>query len=62
MKTCPRDQFVPGGKVAHPDVFVDSPLRLGNLGFNLSAPHIHASCLQALDLQAGHRYLPRCST
>jgi len=57
MKCCPRDQFVPGGQEEHPDVFADSPMRLGGLGFNVSAPHIHASCLEALDLQPGHRVL-----
>ena len=39
------------------EAFSDSPVRLHDLDFNVSAPHMHASCLEALQLQAGHRLL-----
>lgn len=55
MKLCPRDKFIPGGIGAHPDVFADCPLHVTGLNFNISAPHMHATCLQALDLEPGHK-------
>ena len=39
------------------EAFSDSPVRLHDLDFNVSAPHMHASCLEALQLQPGHRLL-----
>lgn len=39
------------------EAFSDSPVRLHDLDFNVSAPHMHASCLEALQLQPGHRFL-----
>ena len=56
MRACPRDQFVPEGDNGRAAAFADSPLAL-QLGFNMSAPHIHATCLEALDLQPGHAVL-----
>lgn len=55
MKLCPRDQFIPGGAREHPDIFADAPIHVSGYGFNISAPHMHATCLQALDLKPGHQ-------
>lgn len=53
MRMCPRNAFVPQ---AHADqAFVDAPIRLDDLDFNISAPHMHATCLEALQLQPGQR-------
>ena len=54
MRVCPRNAFVPQ---AHADqAFVDAPIRLDDLDFNISAPHMHATCLEALQLQLGQRW------
>lgn len=55
MKACPRDHFIP--EAHREEAFTDSPVRLEALDFNVSAPHMHASCLEALHLQPGHRLL-----
>ena len=53
MRMCPRNAFVPQ---AHADqAFMDAPIRLDDLDFNISAPHMHATCLEALQLQPGQR-------
>lgn len=55
MRACPRDHFI---TEAHQDeAFSDSPVRLDDLDFNVSAPHMHASCLEALQLQPGQHVL-----
>lgn len=54
MLGCPRDAFVPEGQ-RDEDAFVDAPLAMEGMGFNMSAPHMHATCLEALQLQPGHR-------
>ena len=55
MRVCPRNMFV---TEQHQDeAFSDAPVRLEALDFNVSAPHMHASCLEALQLQPGHRLL-----
>ena len=56
MQACPRDLFVPENDVGREGAFADSPLAL-QLGFNVSAPHMHATCMEALDLQPGHAVL-----
>ena len=53
MRACPRDAFV-GAAHAH-EALVDAPIRLVEHGFNVSAPHMHACCLEALKLEPGHR-------
>lgn len=55
MRVCARNLFVP--EQHQDEAFTDSPVRLEALDFNVSAPHMHASCLEALQLQPGHRLL-----
>lgn len=55
MRVCARNLFVP--EPHQDEAFQDSPIRLDQLDFNVSAPHMHASCLEALQLQPGHRLL-----
>eukprot|EP00193_Tetraselmis_chui_P018060 CAMPEP_0177780392 /NCGR_PEP_ID=MMETSP0491_2-20121128/17172_1 /TAXON_ID=63592 /ORGANISM="Tetraselmis chuii, Strain PLY429" /LENGTH=458 /DNA_ID=CAMNT_0019300147 /DNA_START=1307 /DNA_END=2680 /DNA_ORIENTATION=+ len=50
----PRASFVPG---AADEAYLDTPMRLAGLNFNVSAPHMHAMSLEALDLGAGQRVL-----
>ena len=59
MRACPRDAFVPE-RQRDEDAFLDAPLSLHGMGFNMSAPHMHAACLEALQLQPGHRQPPSC--
>lgn len=55
MQLCPRDHFVPP---AHRDeALIDAPIRVEAHDFNISAPHMHATCLEALALQPGHKFL-----
>ncbi|KAK9807068.1 hypothetical protein WJX72_012529 [[Myrmecia] bisecta] len=51
MKMCPRDAFVKEDQRAR--ALYDEPLRLDDLNFNISAPHMHAQCLEALNIQPG---------
>lgn len=37
--------------------YIDTPLRFAKMGFNISAPHMHAHCLEALDIKEGNRIL-----
>jgi len=55
MRMCPRNMFVP--EQHQDEAFTDSPIRLEELDFNVSAPHMHASCLEALQLEPGHKVL-----
>ena len=55
MRVCARNLFVP--EQQQDEAFLDSPIRLEELDFNVSAPHMHASCLEALQLQPGHSLL-----
>jgi len=38
-------------------VYMDQPFPINGLGFNFSAPHMYAMCLEKLDLQSGHTFL-----
>lgn len=48
---------IPRGFFVTPDLkeeaYIDSPLRFAKMGFNISAPHMYAMCLQNLDIQPG---------
>jgi protein-L-isoaspartate(D-aspartate) O-methyltransferase len=55
MKAVPRGAFVPADLVDQ--AYVDTPLRLASFGFNISAPHMYAMCLEALELEVGHTFL-----
>ncbi len=37
------------------EAYVDSPVRVEEHGFNISAPHIHALALESLELKEGDR-------
>lgn len=37
------------------EAYMDAPIRVEEHGFNISAPHMHATGLSALDLQPGDR-------
>ncbi|PSC72076.1 L-isoaspartate O-methyltransferase [Micractinium conductrix] len=55
LRLCPRDLFVPA---QHKDeALIDAPIRVEAHDFNISAPHMHAACLEALQLQPGHKFL-----
>ena len=53
MLAVPRDTFVPR-RYAH-EALIDMPIRVEEVGFNISAPHMHAAALEALKLQPGQR-------
>jgi len=55
MIKIPRGDFVPQSQQA--DAYDDSPLPVHRWGFNISAPHMYAICLQALDPQPGMSFL-----
>lgn len=39
------------------EAYSDEPLRFTRMGFNISAPHMHAFCLENLDVQPGNSVL-----
>jgi protein-L-isoaspartate O-methyltransferase len=45
MKVCARNAFLPEAHRNPEEAFVDSPIHLDGLHFNVSAPHMHATCL-----------------
>lgn len=55
MRLCSRDLFVP--EEYREDAFMDAPIRVEEHDFNISAPHMHATCLEALALKPGHKVL-----
>jgi protein-L-isoaspartate O-methyltransferase len=48
----PREYFVTEDIKA--EAYFDTPLRLSKMGFNISAPHMYAMCLEKLDIQPGN--------
>ncbi|GBF99226.1 hypothetical protein Rsub_11433 [Raphidocelis subcapitata] len=58
MLAVPRGSFVPAEYRA--EAYTDAPIRVegdGEDGWNISAPHMHASMLEALRLRPGDRFL-----
>lgn len=39
------------------DAYQDTPLRVASMGFNISAPHMYAMCLDKLGIEPGHTVL-----
>jgi len=39
------------------EAYTDSPLRVSTMGFNISAPHMYAMCLEKLQLEPGMTFL-----
>jgi protein-L-isoaspartate O-methyltransferase len=53
MSNCPRAHFVPRRHLG--EAYVDTPIRVEQHGFNISAPHMHAATLEAMDITEGDR-------
>ena len=51
----PRAEFVLPSMAN--DAYLDQPLRFSTMGFNISAPHMYAMCLEALQPLPGERVL-----
>ena len=51
---CPRGTFIP--QEYADGAYSDMPIRVEDMEFNISAPHMHATCLEALELQPGEKY------
>ena len=55
MRLLNRVWFVPA---RHADeAFHDAPLHIAEMNFNVSAPHMYAICLEALNTPPGARFL-----
>eukprot|EP00210_Caulerpa_lentillifera_P008674 g8273.t1 len=52
---CPRGAFIPPEYAE--EAYSDTPIRVEDMEFNISAPHMHATCLEALELQSGEKFL-----
>lgn len=55
FRLVPRDQFVP--EEYKEDALIDAPLRIENMEFNISAPHVQTTMVEALDVFPGARIL-----
>lgn len=51
MRACDRKIFVPDAYKE--EALFDAPIHVEDEGFNISAPHMHALCLQELDIREG---------
>jgi 2-polyprenyl-3-methyl-5-hydroxy-6-metoxy-1,4-benzoquinol methylase len=51
----PREHFVTPD--LRDEAYNDHPLRFSKMGFNISAPHMYAMCLEKLDIQLGNYIL-----
>jgi protein-L-isoaspartate(D-aspartate) O-methyltransferase len=52
LLTIPREYFVT--PELKEEAYNDHPLRFSKMGFNISAPHMYAMCLEKLDIQPGN--------
>jgi len=52
LLTIPREYFVTSD--LKDEAYNDNPLRFAKMGFNISAPHMYAMCLENLDIQPGN--------
>jgi len=55
MRKIPRSDFAP--PTQRDEASNDKPIRIQSLGFNISAPHMYAACLEQLDPQPGMSFL-----
>jgi protein-L-isoaspartate(D-aspartate) O-methyltransferase len=55
FKKIPRENFVTPELRA--EAYCDTPLRFAKLGFNISAPHMHAMCMENLGIEPGDTVL-----
>lgn len=55
LRSISRGLFV--GKELEEEAYVDSPIRVASMGFNISAPHMYAVCLENLNIQSGMSFL-----
>ena len=55
MSLIPRGTFIP--TEYQNDAYLDCPLAVEHLHFNISAPHIHATCLESLKFEEGQSFL-----
>eukprot|EP01130_Rhizamoeba_saxonica_P008859 TRINITY_DN358_c0_g1_i2.p1 TRINITY_DN358_c0_g1~~TRINITY_DN358_c0_g1_i2.p1 ORF type:complete len:419 (-),score=64.39 TRINITY_DN358_c0_g1_i2:167-1423(-) len=55
MLYVPRADFLPPDYQDH--AYEDKPLKISEFGFNVSAPHMYAHCLESLSIETGHTVL-----
>jgi protein-L-isoaspartate(D-aspartate) O-methyltransferase len=55
LLTIPREYFLPPD--LKDEAYIDAPVRLAKMGFNMSAPHMYAICLENLEIQPGNKIL-----
>ena len=55
FRKVPRGEFVLPSMAE--DAYLDHPLRFSTMGFNISAPHMHAMCMEALQPELGDSLL-----
>jgi protein-L-isoaspartate(D-aspartate) O-methyltransferase len=55
FRLVPRDQFVP--EEYKEEALIDAPIRIENMEFNISAPHVQTTMVEALDVFPGAKIL-----
>jgi len=51
----PRGEFV--SEDLRDEAYIDTPIRVASMGFNISAPHMYAVCLETLNIEPGMSFL-----